>query len=145
MDSSYLTLPPYNIYFRALPLKNKQTTIGVFSSGIIKIPTLSTFLEADKFIHKPEIAENISSIVGWGRKPNTSSAISFAKQHKLPYLILEDGFLHSCGQGVLGDTSCSMIVDHTGIYYDATEPSDVEILLSIDPKITFDDNMIKRS
>ena len=126
-------------------MDNKQKKVGVFSSGIIKIPTLATFLEADEFTHKPETAKNISSIVGWGRKPNTSNAISFATQHKLPYLILEDGFLHSCGQGVLGDISCSMIVDHTGIYYDATKPSDLEILLSIDPKLSFNDSFIVRS
>ena len=126
-------------------LDNKQKKIGIFSSGIMKIPTLTSFLEVDEVIHTPETAEHINAIAGWGRKPNTSTAINFAAQHKLPYLILEDGFLHSCGQGVLGDSACSMIIDHTGIYYDATTPSDLEILLSIDPKFSFDDAIIRRA
>jgi len=123
----------------------KKIKIGVFSSGIKKIPTLSTFLNADQIFYSPSTAKKINAIVGWGRKENTNKAIEFAAQHKLPYLILEDGFLHSCGQGVLGDISCSMIIDRTGIYYDATKTSDLEILLSADPKLSFDGALIKRA
>ena len=115
--------------------------LGSFSTGIVKIPHLVHFLDASGVVYKPRLAKNINAIIGWGRKPNTSTAISFASQHNLPYLILEDGFLHSCGQGVLGDNSCSMIVDHTGIYYDATEPSDLEILLSASPILSDDTSL----
>ncbi len=122
---------------------NKKTNkIGIFSSGINRIPTLTTFLGADK-IYPP--SNKVDAIAGWGRKPNTAKVIKFASQHKLPYLILEDGFLHSCGQGVLGDASCSMIIDHTGIYYDAKEPSDLEILLAADPELSFDTQLIERA
>ncbi|MCK5917006.1 MAG: capsular polysaccharide biosynthesis protein [Cocleimonas sp.] len=124
-------------------MNKKANNIGVFSSGIMKIPTLTTFLNADKVFHPP--SKKVDTIMGWGRKANTAKAIKFASQHKLPYLILEDGFLHSCGQGVLGDTSCSMIVDHTGIYYDACTPSDLEILLAANSKLSFDNELIKRA
>jgi capsular polysaccharide export protein len=126
-------------------LKYKKIQIGVFSSGIKKIPTLSTFLNADQVFYKPTSLKKMSAIVGWGRKENTNKAIQFASWYKLPYLILEDGFLHSCGQGVLGDTACSMIIDRTGIYYDATEASDLEILLSANPKLFFNQALIKRA
>lgn len=126
-------------------MKHKKIQIGVFSSGIKKIPTLSTFLKTDYIFYKPSSAEKISAVVGWGRKMNTAKAIQFASLHKLPYLILEDGFLHSCGQGVLGDTACSMIIDRTGIYYDATQASDLEILLSANPELSFNDALIARA
>jgi len=119
--------------------------VAIFSSGIRKIATLEIFLGINKAYYKPQVADNLSAIAGWGRKPNTAKAIKFASQHNLPYLILEDGFLHSCGQGVLGATSCSMVIDHTGIYYDANEPSDLEILLSADPNKTESTKIIRRA
>ena len=106
---------------------------------------LTNFLNTNGLCYKPQASDNLSVIAGWGRKPNTAKAIKFASAHNLPYLILEDGFLHSCGQGVLGDTSCSMIIDHCGIYYDANEPSDLEILLSKDPQVTFNTELISRA
>ena len=126
-------------------MNNNKQKIGVFSSGIKKIPTLSTFLNAEEIYHNPTQPQELSAIVGWGRKANTHKAIQFASKYKLPYFILEDGFLHSCGQGVLGDTCCSMIIDRTGIYYDATEASDLEILLSANPKLFFNKALIERA
>ena len=123
-------------------MNKKIKNIGIFSSGINRIPALTTFLDADK-IYPP--SNKVDAIAGWGRKPNTAKAIKFASQYNLPYLILEDGFLHSCGQGVLGDASCSMVIDRTGIYYDAKEPSDLEILLAANPEFLFDSQLIERA
>lgn len=109
----------------------------------MRIPTLSTFLNAKK-IHYPP-SPTVDIIVGWGRKPNTAKAIDYATQYKLPYLILEDGFLHSCGQGILGDTSCSMITDSTGIYYDASTPSDLEKLLTANTNSSSNALLTKRA
>ncbi|MGR8934882.1 MAG: capsular polysaccharide biosynthesis protein [Gammaproteobacteria bacterium] len=39
---------------------------------------------------------------------------------------IEDGFLRSVGLGTHGVTARSLIVDKTGIYFDATRPSDLE-------------------
>jgi capsular polysaccharide export protein len=110
----------------------------------VRILILDTFLDAH-VQYDPKKVDEIDAIIGWGRKPNTAKAIKFASQHNLPYLILEDGFLHSCGQGVLGHTSYSMILDHTGIYYDANTPSDLETLLSADPKHSLDRKAIERA
>ena len=54
----------------------------------------------------------------------------YAAQHMLPYIALEDGFLRSLDLGCKGAQPLSLVVDHTGIYYDATEPSDLENLLN---------------
>ena len=126
-------------------MNNKKIQIGVFSSGIKKIPTLPTFLNAKKIIYNPSSFEKLDAIVGWGKKPNTKKALQFASQYKLPYLILENGFLHSCGQGVLGDTACSMVIDRTGIYYNAMEASDLEILLSANLELSFNKKILKRA
>jgi capsular polysaccharide export protein len=44
-------------------------------------------------------------------------------------LHLEDGFLRSVGLGTELIRPLSWVVDHRGIYYDATRPSDLEVML----------------
>lgn len=86
------------------------------------------------------------AVLAWGRKPSAAKAGQLAEQLNLPLLRLEDGFIHSLGQGVLGAASCSLIVDKTGVYYDATSPSDLEILLAEDPdRLLADSVLLKRS
>lgn len=69
-------------------------------------------------------------IIGWGHKPTADKTRRYAVQHNLPYIALEDGFLRSLDLGCKGAQPLSLVVDHTGIYYDATEPSDLENLLN---------------
>ncbi|MCH4564693.1 capsular polysaccharide biosynthesis protein [Halomonas sp. EGI 63088] len=67
--------------------------------------------------------------LGWGLKPTSLKARQLAGQRGIPYVSLEDGFLRSWGLGVNGYQPHSLIVDTTGIYYDATRPSDLEQLI----------------
>ena len=71
-----------------------------------------------------------TAIVGWGHKPTADKARDYAAKHNLPYIALEDGFLRSLDLGCKGAQPLSLVVDHTGIYYDATGPSDLENLLN---------------
>lgn len=110
---------------------NKKFIIGVFSTGILAIRHLSEFLSAREFIFRPkdQDASRLDFIIGWGEKPNTHKAQNYALRHHLPYVRLEDGFIHSTGQGVLGNSSCSMVIDQNGIYYNTQYPSTLEILI----------------
>lgn len=72
----------------------------------------------------------LTHIAGWGLKPSAEKARAIAASRGLPYLSLEDGFLRSLGLGVNGSPLHSLIVDHSGIYYDATRPSDLESLIA---------------
>jgi capsular polysaccharide export protein len=74
-------------------------------------------------------AADLLAVIGWGLKDNTQKARAFACRHDLPYLSLEDGFIRSVGLGVDGAEPFAFIVDRTGIYYDARQPSDVEVLI----------------
>lgn len=96
-----------------------------FSKKILRIPNLERFLN-------DEVTTDIkfaTAIIGWGKRPSTRHARVYAKTHNLPYIALEDGFIHSLGQGILGYHSCSMVLDPVGIYYDATTPSTLENIL----------------
>ncbi len=68
------------------------------------------------------------SIAGWGHKPTADRARAAAARHGLPYLAFEDGFLRSLKPG-RQQRPASMVIDRSGIYYDASQPSDLETLL----------------
>ncbi|WP_347879943.1 capsular biosynthesis protein [Burkholderia sp. BCC0506] len=60
----------------------------------------------------------------WGGRPADGLAPS------VPHIRIEDGFLHSTG---LGSDMCppySQVIDHLGIYFDASRPSDLTVILN---------------
>lgn len=77
-------------------------------------------------------------IVGWGQKDNTEKARAFAKRRELEYWRLEDGFIGYLAHPSQDSRRLSLVVDKSGIYYDAHTPSDLESLLNRDDWITDD-------
>ncbi|WP_237057858.1 capsular polysaccharide biosynthesis protein [Microbulbifer sediminum] len=104
--------------------------VGYCSPGIRRIRHLEALLEAPArfFFQRP--GSDITHVAGWGLKPTARKARRIAAARNLPYISLEDGFLRSLELGVSGAPAHSMVVDHSGIYYDATRPSDLESLIS---------------
>ena len=72
-----------------------------------------------------------SVLLGWGYKQNTQKTRSIAAQKQLPYWALEDGFI-SWLKHPSQTQPCerlSYVIDKTGIYYDASKPSGLDVLL----------------
>ncbi|GAA0787910.1 hypothetical protein [Roseibium denhamense] len=68
-------------------------------------------------------------IAGWGHKPTAARARQTARRRGVPYIAFEDGFLRSVQPGNT-ERPASLILDRTGIYYDASCPSDLEANIS---------------
>src|SRR5690606_30613126 len=66
---------------------------------------------------------------GWGRKKSFFKAHALAEKKGLKALCLEDGFIRSLGLGKDGYAPLSLVVDETGIYFDALQTSDLEQLI----------------
>ncbi|MCH4810037.1 capsular polysaccharide biosynthesis protein [Vreelandella neptunia] len=102
-------------------------TAGYTSSGIRKLAALPALLpEFHRFARLRPWKQKPNAIIGWGLKPTSVRARQYAQRHQLPYIALEDGFIRSLGLGVDGFQPHSLVVDETGIYYDASRPSDLE-------------------
>ncbi|UTA78595.1 capsular polysaccharide biosynthesis protein [Halomonas sp. XH26] len=100
---------------------------GYTSPGITKINAFASFLpEYSHFSRIRPLSSKPNAVIGWGLKSTSDGARNYAARHGLPYVALEDGFLRSLGLGVEGYQPHSMVVDYTGIYYDASRPSDLE-------------------
>jgi capsular polysaccharide export protein len=107
------------------PLPSLQR-VATTSPGIARTPQIASLLGA-RVLLRPRAA--VDAVVGWGRKPNTRSARALAERRGVPFLALEDGFVRSIGLGVEGAPPWSIVVDDVGIYYDATQPSRLELML----------------
>jgi len=108
--------------------------IGTFSGALAEIPGLAALL-GDAVIHLRSVKQiqsaGVRAIVGWGQRPSTRRPRAVAAKLGLPFIALEDGFLRSYGTGGT-HPALSLVVDTQGIYYDATQPSDLESLLASD-------------
>lgn len=69
-----------------------------------------------------------SSIYIWGKK-SFPELEHYAYTYKLPLYRVEDGFIRSVGLGSDLTQPYSLVVDSRGIYFDPTQPSDLEHIL----------------
>lgn len=82
-------------------------------------------------------------VLGWGEKENTEKARAYAHKNRLDYWRLEDGFIGYLSHPAIDNRRLSLIVDKSGVYYDAHSSSDLEKLLNSDDWIT--DELIERA
>lgn len=102
--------------------------IAVFSPGLLRLKDELRSLSALEPRFRVLGAGGSDAIAGWGHKPTAARARRIAARTGLPYIAFEDGFLRSLKPGP-SQRPCSMVMDRSGIYYDARQPSDLETLL----------------
>lgn len=102
--------------------------IVVPSPGIRAIPYLDALLDANTAAWQLAGSVVPEAVAGWGRKPSGHHAERLAKKWGVPSIRLEDGFLRAYGTSDRFP-ALSLVVDPLGIYYDATRPSSLEVLL----------------
>lgn len=110
--------------------------IGIYSSGIRQIPYLQSFLgeACCKLSHFSTIPHEVSAIAVWGERPSSQRPIEQAQKLGLPVLRLEDGFIRSLGLGIRGTPPLGIVIDDLGIYYNASYPSRLEVLIQQETK-----------
>nr|WP_254436373.1 capsular polysaccharide biosynthesis protein [Halomonas meridiana] len=116
---------------KTVALSMAKRIAGYMYNGVSRISALAALLpEFDHFAKIRTLTPKPHAVIGWGLKPTSIEPRQYAKRHRLPYVALEDGFLRSLGLGASGYQPASVVVDYTGIYYDASQPSDLEIWLN---------------
>ena len=102
--------------------------IAVFAPGLIRLKAEIRHLSGAEPHFALFSARGCSRVAGWGHKPTASRARAAAKRGGIPYWAFEDGFIRSLRPG-RSQPPMSMVMDRSGIYYDARLPSDLETLL----------------
>jgi capsular polysaccharide export protein len=70
------------------------------------------------------------SVIYWGGRP-PNDLIHYVNDRKVKLLHLEDGFIRSVGLGSDLIRPLSIVMDERGLYFDASRPSDLEVLLNL--------------
>lgn len=102
--------------------------IGLSTTGLLPLcPVIETILGGkakplSHLIFPPDV------VVGWGHKETALKARNYARAREIPYVAFEDGFLRSIHPGN-AELPMSVVVDRSGIYYNSTQPSDLESLI----------------
>ena len=92
------------------------------------VPHLGTFL-GERVCYPPLLPwQKGTAVLAWGCK-NLDVVRAMAEKYRAPVWYAEEGFLRSVGLGIFHVPPISVLLDKTGIYYDATRPSDLENLL----------------
>lgn len=109
----------------------------VYAAGFspYKKPIVRDYLRGSevRFLRRPQQAPAGSTVFVWGRHENVTD---------LELVRLEDGFLRSVGLGADLIRPVSWVMDSRGIYFDATRPSDLEVLLQ---QGSFDEQLLERA
>ncbi len=106
--------------------KGRTVTAG-FSPWKKKIADAYFRSPAGSIEHAPDLSTaSADRILLWGRKQDKPSNLTDRCSR------VEDGFLRSKGLGAAFNFPYSWVVDHTGIYFDSTGPSDLENILNRD-------------
>jgi len=103
--------------------------IAITSRGVERIAHLDVFLGETVARYRDGLAPSPRAFAGWGLKPSTEKSRRLASKMGLPFLALEDGFLRSVDVGP-DEPPLSMVVDDLGIYYDARQPSRLEVMVA---------------
>ena len=102
--------------------------LAVYSTGLMRLADEMRQLSGLEPRFSIATAHGCTAVGGWGHKPTATRARAAARRSSLPYIAFEDGFLRALKPGT-GQRPVSMVMDRTGIYYDARQPSDLETLL----------------
>ena len=69
----------------------------------------------------------------WGRSPRAARGEAVAAATGATIVRIEDAFLRSIRPGRAGDAAIGLLIDRTGVHFDASAPSDLETLLATHP------------
>ncbi|MEM9851899.1 MAG: capsular polysaccharide biosynthesis protein, partial [Pseudomonadota bacterium] len=78
----------------------------------------------------------------WGASPTSHRGRAVADRTDAPIVTVEDAFLRSVLPGRSGEAAMGLVIDRTGVHFDATTPSDLETLLAT---YSFDDPVLTRA
>lgn len=103
--------------------------IGIPTSGLWRLRDAVALLSGATPFKLASWKAEPDLYAGWGHKPTAAKVRKIARDRGKPYLAFEDGFLRSLLPGG-AELPLAMIMDRTGIFYDASQPSDMEACIN---------------
>ncbi len=104
-----------------------------FNAGFLtqtQVRRILTLAGYDLRIGTPDAADDV---LVWGHSPYAPRGEAASEASGATLVRVEDAFLRSLHPGRSGEPPLGLVVDRTGMHFDATGPSDLETLLSSHP------------
>ena len=105
---------------------NRKSITGMLAS----LPSRPRFIRSFKRALKEAQARD-ASLFAWTTRLSAEQRAA-CEARGVPIVNVEDGFIRSVGLGAAFTPAASLIMDATGIYYDPSQPSDLETMLEHD-------------
>ena len=105
---------------------NRKSIAGMLAS----LPGKPRFIRSFRCALKEAQARD-ASLFAWTTRLNAEQRAA-CEARGIPIVNVEDGFIRSVGLGAAFTPAASLIMDATGIYYDPSQPSDLETMLEQD-------------
>lgn len=107
----------------------KRPVLAVTSPGLwAQRREIETLLASDVRLFPAVLPFAVDGFVGWGGRASGLRARRLGRRFNKPAVILEDGFLKGYAPGRT-EPAHSYVIDRSGIYFDATRPSDLTTLI----------------
>ncbi len=111
----------------AIEKLSPQARLAAASRGMLALPHLPAFFGERPIVRLGR--GDADGVLGWGLKRSGLIARCEAARRGVALGIIEDGFIRSVGLGKSNAPPVSLVLDDTGIYFDAAQPSRLERLL----------------
>ncbi|ETX27365.1 capsular polysaccharide biosynthesis protein [Roseivivax isoporae] len=107
--------------------------LRVFTARLATDPRLKRILAHDGWQVAPGWPRAGDAVGVWGASPHAWRGLAVARRTGAPVVRIEDAWLRSLRPGRAGEPPLGLLVDRTGVHFDARKPSDLETLLATHP------------
>ena len=113
--------------------ENSLRRLFVYNGGFLTSKRIRRILHLSGYdvrLGKPDDGDLIGV---WGKSPTSPRGEAVSERTGQPILRVEDAFLRSLHPGRDGEPPIGLMLDESGVHFDASQPSDLERLLATHP------------
>lgn len=115
---------------RAAPAANHATRLFVFNGGFLTQGRVRRILHLSGYRLRLGLPRPADMVAVWGMSPTAHRGLAVAGRQGAGVLRVEDAFLRSLHPGRAGEPPVGLLLDRSGVHFDAARPSDLETLLA---------------
>ncbi|AEM41068.1 capsular polysaccharide biosynthesis protein [Ketogulonicigenium vulgare] len=101
-----------------------------FNLGFLRQPRVRRIMQLAGYDLRLGWPSGTDGVVVWGQRPVSARGRWVARRSSAPLITVEDAFLRSVLTGRAGEPPQGLLIDPLGLYYDPSQPSTLENLLS---------------
>ncbi|WP_170409078.1 capsular polysaccharide biosynthesis protein [Ruegeria atlantica] len=110
-----------------------RTRLLVYNGGFLASRQIRRLLSLSGYDIRIGLPKEGDVVAVWGNSPTAHRGLAVAARKNAPILRVEDAFLRSLHPGRSGEPPLGLLLDRSGLHFDAAGPSDLETLLATHP------------